>query len=394
MTGSRDLKGEIENFLDGRAEEIVALSDRLGKNPEVSGKEFESSRILAETLAKGGFEVELPFMGIETAFMAKKKCGPGGVVALLAEYDALPGIGHGCGHNLHGTLSVYAGLALARAVEKTGGEVWVVGTPAEETDGAKVPMAREGVFDGADLAMMFHSNAGKSYVDMRVLAIEAFEFVFKGRTAHSAAAPWDGVSALNALRLFLNAVDMLRLHLRPTSRVHAVVSEGGTAPNIIPDRAACFVEARSPRLEGADELFGFIFDCARGAATATRTSVEWRQAAQPFVDLRPNLPAEELAREMLEAYGFTCVPGPGAEGSSDVGNISARCPVIHPMVDITGRPVTIHTHEFAQATFAPEAHDALLRGSKALASIGLAVLTDPALRDRIRAAFTENRDRY
>ncbi len=392
MVSLVELQQRMERFLDERAGEMAAFSDYLGLHPEVSAEEVESSRLFVETLRKNGFSVEFPFMGIETAFLAKKQGGPGGVVALLAEYDALPEIGHACGHNLHGTLSLYAGLALGRVVEETGGSVWVVGTPAEEADGAKIPMAEAGVFDGVDLAMMVHSHAPETWPDFRALALHGYDFVFRGRPAHASAAPWEGRSALNGLKLFLVAMDMLRLQARPETRMHAIITEGGTAVNIIPEKASCRIEVRAPEKTGLDELMAHVFDCARGAALATGTTVEWEKYLRSFDDMRPNFTAEALVAARLEEQGFACRPSPGAMGSTDVGNVSSRCPAIQPMMAITDQSLALHTKEFAAATMTPEGHDALLRGTKALAATGLCVLSDPSLRARIRADF-ETRDR-
>jgi amidohydrolase len=393
MFSMQELQRRTERFLDEKAGEMTAFSDFLGHHPELPAEEFESSRRFVEVLRENGFEVEFPFLGIETAFMAKKRRGEGGVVALLAEYDALPEIGHACGHSLHGTLSLYAGLALGQAVEETGGEAWVVGTPAEEADGAKSPMADAGVFDGVDLAMMVHASGGTTWTDYRSLALHGYDITFRGKTAHAAAAPWDGRNALNGAKLFLVAMDMLRQQARPETRMYGIITNGGSAVNVIPDRAACRVEVRAPEKSGLDELMAQVFDCARGAAIATGTSVEWEKYLQSFDDMRPNPAAEALVKEMLEAQGFPCSPGPGAMGSTDVGNVSYRCPAIQPMMAITERPLALHTREFAEATFTPEAHDALLRGAKALAATGLRVLSDPALRERIRADFLI-RDRH
>jgi len=387
MIPLQELQGRLEHFLNDRAGEMAAFSDFLGHHPELPAREFESSRLFVEVLRKNGFEVEFPFLGIETAFLAKKRRGEGGAVALLAEYDALPEIGHACGHNLHGTLSLYAGLSLGQAVEETGGEVWVVGTPAEEADGAKIPMAEAGVFDPVDLAMMVHASGGATWTDYRALALHGYDFVFNGRSAHSAAAPWEGRSALNGVKLFLLAMDMLRLQARPGTRMHAIITDGGSAVNIIPSRSACRVEVRAQDKAGLDELMSQVFDCARGAALATGTTVEWEKFLQSFDDMRPNPQAEALVKEMLEAQGFACTERPESMGSTDVGNVSYRCPAIQPMMAITARPLALHTVEFAEATFTDEAHDALLRGAKALSATGLRILADPSLRHRIRADF-------
>ena len=301
----------MDDFLALHREEARRFSDHLGRNPETSGKEFESSRLFVEVLRKNGFSVEFPFLGLPTAFMARKISGgkAGGKVALLTEYDALPEIGHACGHNAHGTMSLYAGLALGQVVEETGGEVWVVGTPAEEEDGAKSAMSDQGVFDGVDLALMFHAFGRDSFTDYRSLALDGYDFTFKGKPAHAAATPWEGISALHGVQLFLAAQDMLRLHLRPEARLHAIITEGGAATNIIPESASCRVEFRAPKRPYLDKVAEAVFNCARGAALATGTEVSWQKFMLSFDDMLPNPTAESAMKDILAELGVTCSSG-------------------------------------------------------------------------------------
>jgi len=219
----------LDEAVDENAGEAIALSDRLADNPEVSGQEESSSKMHADLLKKHGFEVELPFLDIPHSFCARIKREGKAKVALLVEYDALPEIGHACGHNLHGAMSTLAGVAIARILRdgKTKGELLVIGTPAEETNGAKVLMADKGVFDDIDLAMMIHSGGGKSFVKYRSLALDALEFEFRGKSSHAASAPWEGRNALNGVQLFFHAIDMLRQHVRPEVRMHGIIVKGG-----------------------------------------------------------------------------------------------------------------------------------------------------------------------
>ncbi|MDO9544927.1 MAG: amidohydrolase, partial [Synergistaceae bacterium] len=354
---------EIERFISLHREEMIELSDFLGMHPELSEEEYGSSRLFVERLRSFGFDVEYPYMGLPTAFLAKKR-SPGASstapkVALLAEYDALPDIGHACGHNLHGTMAVYAGIALAHIMDKIEGEVWVVGTPAEETDGAKVLMSEKGVFDEVDLALMFHSYAGESYADYRSLALDGYEFDFEGLASHAAASPWLGRSAQSGMLLFIDAINMLRLHIMDMCRIHAIVRSVSGATNIIPDRAVCRVEVRAVSRKILDEMMDSVFCCADGAAIATKTKVSWNKFMRSFDDMLPNKTAESLAEKILAEHGVVCTRNNLPMGSTDVGNVSYRCPTMQPEFSITDKKIPLHTREFAEATMSPEGHEAL-----------------------------------
>ncbi len=376
------------DYIDAHAAEAAEFSDYLAEHPELSGEEYESSRLMAEKLRQAGFSVEYPFCGFPTAFMAVKSNGAHRpVVAIMAEYDALPEIGHACGHNLHGTMALYAGLAIGEAMGELCGELRVVGTPAEEADGAKIKMADEGVFDDVDLALMIHSNAGESYADYRSLGINGLDFTFTGRTSHAAALPWNGRSAQNGMLLFMDAMNMLRMHMRDHCRLNAIVMKVDGAANIIPDKAVCRVEARAPEKATLDELTEAVLRCAKGAATATMTEVSWEPFEGRFEPMVSNPSAEKLAEETMEEYGVQCTSGRPASGSTDVGNVSCRCPAIQPEMAITEKRLSLHTREFAAATTTREGHEALARGAKIMADICIKVFTDEKLRNAIREDF-------
>ena len=384
------MKKEVDDAIAAFADRAIALSDDLAAHPEISGEEFESSRKIVALLREGGFDVQYPYLDIPTAFRASKGRGTARV-ALLVEYDALPEIGHACGHNLHGSMSVLAGLALAPLMEKIGGELVLFGTPAEETNGAKVAMADGGVFDDFDLALMIHCHGGATFVPYRSLAMDAVEFVFHGRAAHAAAAPWEGRNALNGVQLLFHAVDMLRQHVRPEVRMHGIVSCGGVAPNIVPETAEARFYFRAPKRSHLDQILSQVHNCARGAALATATEVEWRNFEASFDDVLPNGVAEAMMEEVFVDLSVPLSPSPGAMGSSDVGNVSYRCPALQPMMDFTGRPVAGHTREFAAAVTGPRAQEALVTGARALAHAALRTLSDGDLRRRMREEFEVNR---
>ena len=377
----------IDRFVTAHLDGAAALADRIHAHPEVGEQEFETSRLLADRLREGGFQVELPYAGLPTAFRGVARRGSGPVVALLTEYDALPEIGHACGHNLHGVMSVLAGLALNECLPDLEGEVRVVGTPAEETNGAKVQMAAEGIFDDCDLALMIHCNAGESFVDYRSLAMDAVEFTFTGKPAHAAGSPWEGRNALNGVQLLFHAVDMLRQHVRPEVRMHGIVSSGGAAPNIVPEHAQARFYFRAPWRPYLDQLLEKIHDCARGAAMATGTQVSWRNNEASFDDMLPNPAAENLIGDILRDLGVPLIPGPGPMGSTDVGNVSYRCPALQPELAITPEHLALHTREFAAALLQPEAHRMLGVGARALARTSLKVLLEPELRASLRRDF-------
>ena len=373
---------KIDEIIDSRSAEIAEMSDFFAANPEVSGTEFKTSAKIADVLAKSGFDVTYPYMNISTAFMASCKGEKEGAkAAILVEYDALPEIGHACGHNLHGSMSVLAGLALLPVMKETGGELIVVGTPAEESDGAKVVMSEQGVFDGCDFAVMLHCTCGKSIVRYRSLAMDAIEFTFKGRTAHAASAPWEGRNALNGLQLFFHAIDMLRQHVRPDARMHGIYSEAGTAPNIVPEKAVGRFYFRASKRAYLDKMLEQVYNCAKGAALATATEVTWRNFEASFKDVLPNNTAETMMENLFAEFGMEVVPCPGFMGSSDVGDVSYVCPAVQPEIDIAGgEEHEPHTRAFAEATVTDTAHKALNKGAKIIARSVLNVLLDEKLR--------------
>lgn len=366
---------------------LIALSDDLAANPEVSGKEFSSSRKIVAILKNAGFTVEYPYLDIPTAFRARTgNRDKGGRVALMVEYDALPEIGHGCGHNLHGAMSVLAGITLFPLMREFDGELMVVGTPAEEMSGAKVSMADKGVFDGVDLAMMIHCECGRTSVKYISLAMDAIEFTFTGHAAHS---PWEGRNALNGLQLFFHSLDMLRQHIRPDARIHGIYHEGGTAVNVIPERAVGRFYFRAARRSYLDKIMSLVWNCATGCALATDTEVVWKPFEASFKDMLPNKEAEGLLRGIL-ADDFGIFPDENEEfhGSSDMGDVSYRCPALQIKLDVSnGRKIRPHSRDFAEATATDAAHQALKLGAKILGRSALAVYRDEKMRESLNREF-------
>jgi len=386
------MQGLID-FIRTRHAPFLAASDWIAAHPELGHQEHEASRLWEGILREHGFTVTSSYGGYATAFCAEAGSAPSPRVVFLAEYDALPEIGHGCGHNWSGAASALAGAALASLFPELPGSVRVVGTPAEETDGAKIGMAEAGLFDGVDLAMMIHAESGRTQVVCKCLAMEGVEFRFQGKPAHAAASPWEGKNALNGVQLFFHALDMLRQHVRPEIRMHGIVVSGGAAPNIVPEVAEARFYFRAPRRKELDALLEQVWNCARGAALATGTTVTWRTYEKAMDDMVRNPAAERLMTEIIEGLGYPCSLPEEASGSSDVGNVSYRCPTLHPEMATVPEQLIIHSREFARAMTSPAAHASLLDAAQALATCGYRVLTDATLRERIRADFRTYRDK-
>ncbi|MDR3321316.1 MAG: amidohydrolase, partial [Synergistaceae bacterium] len=350
-----------------RHQEAIVLSDWLAAHPELPYEEFASSARIAEIFNKEDFEVEYPFEGYETAFRAVLDNGQGPSVAIMVEYDALPEIGHGCGHNLHGALCVLAGLAFSELKGQFKGKIHVIGTPAEEGDGAKIGMASRGVFDDMAVAMMMHSvGGGVCQPNMDALSLRSYDIEFLGRPAHSVAAPWEGRSALAAARKFLDLIDARRECFTPDMHVSGIITDGGISTSIIPGHAGIRLEFRTGSMAKLERLGETISKCARAAAMALDCEVSWKPSLADFADMVRLTSLEEESRKILEGLGMKVSAVMPPMGSTDVGNVSYRCPAIQPLISITDKPLALHTPEFAAATLEPAAYEAMAIGAEAL----------------------------
>lgn len=285
-------------------EDLKRLNEYIYHNPELGNEEFKSSKAHIEILRKYGFQVEEEYLGIKTAFKAyyeSKKQGP--TICYLSEYDALPGIGHGCGHNLLGTTNTGAGIVLKHLLDEIGGKVIVLGTPAEETNGAKVIMVEKEAFEGIDVAMLAHpasiyTKSGTS------LAMEAIQFTFKGKASHAASDPDKGINALDAVIMTFNSINALREHILSTSRIHGIITEGGKAANIVPDLAIAQFYVRTATKAYLQELTERVKNCARGAALATGTTLEISNYEIGYDDLVTNETLSEIFSQNLRSQGI------------------------------------------------------------------------------------------
>lgn len=390
MVGSSAIRAAVR----ANADDAVQLSEKLFDFAELPYHELKSSKAMAELLEKAGFEMEYPFfqqeLGYGSAYRATLKNGGGPKVAFLAEYDALPGIGHGCGHNLHGPLSVLAGLAMAKLTDQFSGTVQVIGTPAEEENGAKIPMASAGVFDDLDLAVMMHSwSGGVSQPDMDVLSLRCYIVEFYGREAHAVAGPWMGASALAAARKFLDLVDARRECFTRDVRFNAILQEGGKAPNIIPGYTKIRLEFRTDSRGKLKEMDRIVRSCADGAALAMDCRVNFTPGLLDFDDMVRVESLEAEVSRLLEDNGEKAGEVLPASGSSDLGNVSYRCPSIQPLISITDEPYALHTEQLRDATKLPKAHQAMEHGACVLTELSMRVLDDADFRAAVRNDFQQ-----
>ena len=355
---------------------LCEISDYIYENPELGNEEFKSSEKLISFLQDHNFEIEKEFLGIKTAFRAtydsKKE---GATIGYLCEYDALPEIGHGCGHNMIGSMSAGAGIILSKVLDEVGGKIIVYGTPAEETNGAKVIFAEEGVFDELDAAMMVHPG-DKTLASGKSMALYPLQFTYKGKTAHAASCPHEGINALNAIIQLFNGIDALRQHVTPDVRMHGIITNGGVAANIVPDEATAQFYFRADKKETLDDLLIKVKKIAEGAALMTGATLEMTRYELPNDNLITNENLSEAFTENLKALGITDIHESRKCGSSDIGNVSHKTPTIHPFIGITNCPLTSHTVEMADATTTKLGHERLLIGALALAYTGYDVLTN------------------
>ncbi|MFC7344458.1 M20 family metallopeptidase [Saccharopolyspora griseoalba] len=387
---SEALLADTERWVTEHAEDLLALSHDLHAHPEEAFAEHRSVGQVAELLRRHGREAEVGVGGLDTALRASAGSG-GPHVAVLAEYDALPGIGHGCGHNIICSAGVGAFLAAVGAVERTGGRVSLLGTPAEEGGGGKEHLARAGLFDDVDAVVMLHPFS-HDIATHPFLGRRQVEIVFHGIAAHASAQPFMGRNALDAAVACYQGIAALRQHMPSTDRVHGVITDGGKRPNVVPDRAALLFYARSPEPGSLQDLASRIESIAEGAAMTTGCGVELRWDHNPaYLPIRHN---EALAARWVRhqrARGRTSLPrGVVPEyltGSTDLGNISYRLPSIHPMIGLGDPNLSLHTEEFAAAAASEAGDAAVLDGASGLAMTAVDYLADETLRHAVQKEF-------
>jgi len=388
MSAVKDLIGQA---VDRLADELEALSRQIHDHPELAYQEVKAVGWLSDFLAKQGFKMERGVAGVATAFRGTIETGQGPTVAILCEYDALPQIGHACGHNVIATAGAGAGAALAAVRDKLpGGRIQVIGTPAEEGGGGKVKLIEGGVFRDVDAAMMIH-GFDRWILHQDLLGIVRVGFEFRGKAAHASADPWEGVNALDAVIQTFNNVSMLRQQIRPDARIHGIVTHGGAAPNIIPEMAACTFYVRAAKLDYMWELHRRVLACAEGAAKATGCTVTVIDKEAPYEPLKRNDTLLALFRANMTTVGAQESPAPDRLGSSDIGNVSQVIPAIQPMVQIAPNGTPIHSRDFEAAAVSPLARQGMCQAAKTMAMTTLDLLADPSLVKKARAEFEASR---
>lgn len=380
----KKLYGEIDSLRDT----LIGISDFIHDNPETGNNEYKAHKLLTDTLEQHGFQVQREVLGIPTAFRAVYKTGNvGPTIGLLCEYDALEGLGHGCGHNMQGPAIVGAAVAMARVI-KSPATIIVYGTPAEETTSAKIPMAKAGVFDELDVALMMHASDCTT-VDGKSLAVNLVNFIFEGKAAHAAIAPDKGISALDAVLMTFNGIEYLREHVRPDARMHGVITDGGKAANIVPERAAAQFYIRAADRPYLDLMAERVYNVARGAALATgaRLIIEEVKAYDNKVNVESlnNLlmaqAQEQGARNITPPRKFT--------GSTDFSCVTYRVPGACLRIAFVPPNVTSHTKEWVAAAKSDAAYAAILVAAKAIAASCHELITNPPVLDRIKQEFTQ-----
>ncbi|GHH63383.1 peptidase M20 [Streptosporangium violaceochromogenes] len=364
------------------------MSHRLHARPELGFQERFAHELLTGILEREGFAVERHAHGMETGFVARAGTS-GPVIAVMCEYDALPEIGHACGHNLIAAMGLGAGLAAKTVSDRLGGRVVVFGTPAEEGGGGKVFLIEAGGLDGVDAAMMLH-GASADVTHMDVVAIERMSVEYSGATAHAAAAPHKGRNALDAAVLGYVNVAALRQHIGAHERVHGVFTHGGTRPNIVPDRAAAEWYVRSPQAGGLRALAERVRACLEAGAHAAQCSMTSSPIGPAYADMIHNGVLGELYRANAARTGRDVRP-PGDDGaivgSTDMGNVSYVVPSIHPMIKVSPSGVSLHTPEFAEYARSEAGDTAVLDGAKALAMTVADLWARPELLEKAKAEF-------
>jgi amidohydrolase len=388
------VKERLRAEVEARAEALLAASHEIHAHPELNYEERFAHDLLTDLLADEGLEVERKAYGLDTAFVARAGTS-GPTIAVLCEYDALPGIGHACGHNIIATAGLGAGLAAAAVAEEVGGRVVVMGTPAEEGGGGKILLAQRGAFGGVDAALMVHP-ASWDLTRMDVIAVQELTAVYTGEAAHAAAFPHRGRNALDAAVLGYVNVAALRQHIRPSERIHGIFTQGGDKPNIVPSRAAQDWMVRSGSIRTLEPLKARVAACLQAGAAAAGCEVELRWKEVVYADMLDNRVMVDCYAANSEALGRPLIepdPRQAVVGSTDMGNVSYLVPAIHPMVQVAPPGVPIHTPEFATYAAGEQGDRAVVHGALSLAWTIADLWLGEGVLDAARAEFDATLER-
>lgn len=383
------LKKSACDAIEALRGELLELSHAIHAEPELALEEFKAAERLADAVDRHGIKTARGVFGLRTSFVAEfGEKGPN--IAILSEYDALPGIGHACGHNIIATSGYGAAVALSKLGARLPGRVRYLGTPAEERFGGKEIMAREGAFAKADAAMMIHPS-NLNLTTMPCIAIAEVEAVYHGRAAHASAMPYRGLNALDAVVSAYQSIAQLRQHIRNTERIHGIITEGGMAANIVPERASCRFYVRAADTAELAPLKARVQACFQAGALATGCRLELKWGACDYLDLKTNWPMADAYQKNAAVLGREFTPAsslpPGYAGSTDMGNVSHRVPSIHPMLAVAPPGVIIHNPEFTRWAASEEGDRAVIDGAKSLAMTALDLMADAKLMDTARADF-------
>ncbi|MEW9096779.1 MAG: M20 family metallopeptidase [Clostridiaceae bacterium] len=392
----KELRSVIIEEVEKNKEKYINISHSIHEKPEIGNEEFFASKILTSKLEEEGFQVERNIAGHATAFIARKKnrYKNGPVIGYLAEYDALPGLGHACGHNIIGAASVAAAISLGKVLDKTGGEVVVFGTPAEEggeNGSAKGSFVRENIFHGTDVCMMIHPS-NETSPSSTSLAVDPLDFEFIGKPAHAAACPEKGINALDAIIQLFNGINALRQHVTSDVRIHGIITHGGDMPNIVPEYAKARFYIRAATRKKCDQVTNRVKDIARGASFATGAKLNIISFQNPVDNLIRNEALDDIfidnVRYLGEEIRTDIVKG---IGSTDAGNVSHVIPTIHPYIKIGESTLVSHTKEFCEAAISKKGDKGLILGAKVLALTGLTLLIETDRLNKIKEEFNNQK---
>jgi amidohydrolase len=385
MADREELRQRIIDAIEQNREKIIEVAETIRQNPELGYQEFMASQLLATNIREQGYEVEKPAGNLETAFRASmhgRADGP--IVAVLAEYDALGGIGHGCGHNLIGASGLAAAIGMKAVMPEINGIFEVIGTPAEEGGGGKIKLEAAGVFDDVDAALMIHhagdsTGAATQWPDGTCLAVAHFDLEYFGKPAHSGGDPYNGINALNAMIKFFTGVDALRQHVHMETRLHGIITNGGEQPNVVPKYTKARFYVRCDSIEYLNEVMEKVRNVAEGAALMTGCTVKITEDNVCY-DMRPNYTAGTRYTENMKEVGLEIKPQHGrGMHSTDFGNISYKIPSITGSFAISHVPIPGHSQEVVDASGSEFGYDQLIKISKAMALTAFDLMTDPDL---------------
>ncbi len=385
------LKVSVTGEIDAQRHQLSELSLKIHANPELGFHEVKATAWLTQYLEENGFSIERSICELPTAFRASYGQGKP-TIAILAEYDALPGLGHACGHNLIATCAVGAAVASKLAIDQFGGSILVIGTPAEEIYGGKVIMADRGAFNNVDIAMMVHPGVYNTATN-KFLACQNLEIEFFGKAAHAAARPEAGINALEAMLNSFAAINSLRQHIKSTARIHGIITDGGQAANVVPAHSAGNFIVRAEDNTYLDELKERVLNCFVGAATASGTRLEYKWAKVRYAPMRSNLTLARLFRQNMQSLGRSMqLSNPShAFGSTDMGNVSQLVPGIHPFVAIAPKDVLGHSPRFAEAAASEAGIRGLVDAAKALAMTVVDLVANPEIASKVRGEFKQQK---